>query len=344
MYLYAPTDILSQRLESILRQNSLPFSLHQKTFALNDRADREKALTVLQSHLSQPEAEDLRVTFDLANLMAATSLTQVSQRAETSWFPHALVNDQFVHWFQPIVNAREQTLLGHECLIRLAKANEPGCFYSGEDIINAAITRGDVHVFDSYSRRSAIRNAARQHVDGRVFINFTPSSIYDPAFCMASTLQAMQDTHLRPEDIVFEVVECERVRDPRHLRKIVDYYREKGFGVALDDVGTGSNSLQMMAEIQPDFIKLDKSIVWKCESPVGLKTIQKLAELGAESGMTVIAEGIETEKMRDILLGCGISFMQGYFFGKPHPVMSVGEHANAESSGGQASTLATVAA
>jgi len=344
MYLYAPTDILFQRLELILLQNSLPFSVHQKTFALNDRADREKTLAVLRSHLSQPEAEDLRITFDLANLMAATSLTQVSQRADTNWFEHALVNDRFVHWFQPIVNAREQTVLGHECLIRLAKANEPGCFYSGEDIINAAITRGDLHVFDSYSRRSAIRNAARQHVDGRVFINFTPSSIYDPAFCMASTLEAMQDTHLRPEDIVFEVVECERVRDPHHLRKIVDFYREKGFAVALDDVGTGSNSLQMMSEIQPDFIKLDKSIVWKCDTPLGLKTVQKLAELGAESGMTVIAEGIETEKMRDILLGCGISFMQGYFFGKPHPVMSVSGHAKAKSLERQAPTIATVAA
>jgi EAL domain-containing protein (putative c-di-GMP-specific phosphodiesterase class I) len=330
MYLYAPTEILSQRLETVLRQNSLPFSIHQKMFAVNNRIDREKTLAVLQSYLSQPEAEDLRVTFDLENLMAATSLTQVSQRAETSWFEHALVNDRFVHWFQPIVNAREQTVFGHECLIRLAKVAEPGHFYNGEDIINAAISRGDLHVFDSYSRRGAILNAARQHVDGRVFVNFTPSSIYDPAFCMASTLQAMQDTHLRPEDIVFEVIECERVRDPLHLRKIVEYYREKGFAIALDDVGTGSNSLQMMSELQPDFIKLDKSLVWKCDSPVGLKTIQKLSELGAELGMTVIAEGIETEKMRDILLKCGISFMQGYFFGRPQPTMFVWDKANVE--------------
>lgn len=328
MYLYAPTEILSQRLESVLRENSLPFSLHQKTFALNNRTDREKTLVALRSHLSQPEAEDLRVSFDLANLMDATSLTKVSERAATSWFEQALAGDRFEHWFQPIVNAREQNVFGHECLIRLAKVDEPGRFYNGQEIIDAAISRGDLHVFDSYGRRSAIRNAARLHVSGRVFINFTPSSIYDPAFCMASTLQAMEDTHLKPADIVFEVVECERVRDPFHLRKIVDFYREKGFAVALDDVGTGSNSLQMMSEIQPDFIKLDKSIVWKCDSPVGLKTIQKLAELGAEAGMTVIAEGIETEKMRDTLLECGISFMQGYLFGKPQPAMSGWDHAN----------------
>ena len=91
---------------------------------------------------------------------------------------------------------------------------------------------------------------------------------------MASTLQAMENTHLRPSDIVFEVVECERLSDPKHLSRIVDFYREKGFAVALDDVGTGSNSLQMMSEIQPDFIKLRLEL----RSPIGLKTIQKLSE------------------------------------------------------------------
>lgn len=322
MYLYAPTEILSQRLESVLTENHVSFSQHQQTFALKNKADRANLLETLRSQLSEPEAEDLRVTFDLANLMSATSLTQVAHRAETSWFEKGLVHDRFVHWFQPIVNARQESLFGHECLIRLPKAEEPGRFFNGQEIIDAAITRGDLHVFDSYSRRTAIRNAAKQHTEGRIFVNFTPSSIYDPAFCMASTLKAMEGTHFSPKNIVFEVVECERVRDPLHLRKIVDFYRAKGFSVALDDVGTGSNSLQMMSEMEPDFIKLDKSIVWKCDTPVGLKTIQKLAELGQESNIAVIAEGIENERMRDTLLSCGVNLMQGYFFGKPAPAMS----------------------
>ena len=323
VYLYAPNDILLHRLEAVLESSEIPFSLHHQTFALKGNFDREQLLETLRSQLSQPEAEDLRVTFDLANLMAATSLVQVSQRRETSWFEEALLNDRFTHWFQPIVNAREKNVFGHECLVRLPKKDEPGRFYNGQEIIEAAISRGGLHVFDSYSRRSAIRSAARCYTEGRVFINFTPSSIYNPAYCLASTIQAMEETPLNPSDIVFEVIECERIRDPLHLRRIVDFYREKGFAVALDDVGTGSNSLQMASEIQPDFLKLDKSLVWKSDTPIGLKTIQKIAELGAETGMTVIAEGVESEKMRDTLLGCGIDLMQGYFFGKPAPAMSV---------------------
>lgn len=322
LYLYASTPILSSRLELVLRQNGLPFHLQNRTFALTGRRDREALLETLLEELSEPEANDLRVTFDLTNLMTATSLTQAVHRAHTQWFEDALTEDRFTHWFQPIVNVASRTLVGHECLIRLEKPDQPGLFFNGQEIIDAAVTRGDLHVFDSYSRRTAIRNAAlQQRRTSRIFINFTPSSIYDPGFCMGSTLQAMEQTTLKPSDIVFEVVESERVRDPRHLRKIADYYRERGFSLALDDVGTGANSLQTLADMQPDFIKLDKSLTWNYQSEIGRKTIRKLAELGADTGIQVIAEGVETAEMSEVLRDCGVSLMQGYFFGRPAPSM-----------------------
>ncbi|BDC47715.1 hypothetical protein F183_A00310 [Bryobacterales bacterium F-183] len=319
--MYAPTPILSTRLEIVLRQNGLPFHSQNQTFAVTERCDREQLLRTLLEQLSEPEANDLRVMFDLTNLMAATSLPQALHRANTQWFEDALVRDRFTHWFQPIVDVANGRIAGHECLIRLEKQDEPGKFYNGQDIMDAAVTRGDLHIFDSYSRRTAIRNAAVQHRTGKVFINFTPSSIYDPAFCMGSTLQAMENTTFVPDDIVFEVVESERVRDSRHLRKIADYYRERGFSMALDDVGTGANSLQTWADIQPDYVKLDKSLVWNYKSDIGRKTICKLAELAADTGIAVIAEGVETAEMRDVLRECGVSLMQGYFFGRPQAKM-----------------------
>jgi EAL domain-containing protein (putative c-di-GMP-specific phosphodiesterase class I) len=321
MYLYAPTEILSRRLHAILSASAFAFSTRTRTFAVDGAADRDAVLTVLRRELSQPEADDVRVTFDLANLMGAKSLTEIAHRADTAWFETALVEDRFTHWFQPIVDARRRTLFGHECLVRLPTGDPASPVLGGDAIIGAALSRGDLHVFDSYSRRTAIRNAARRHTAGRVFINFMPSSIYDPAFCMASTLAAMAGTHLTPTDIVFEVVESERVSEPRHLRKIADFYRDKGFSIALDDVGTGSNSLPMIADIRPDFIKLDKSIVAHCDSRIGRTTIAKLAEIGADTGIAVIAEGVETVRMRDALLACGISLMQGYAFAKPGPTM-----------------------
>jgi EAL domain-containing protein (putative c-di-GMP-specific phosphodiesterase class I) len=315
VYLYAPTPALCGRIESVLSSHRIPFTFKGGTFGLRPEGDKNHVVNVLRQELSAPEALDLRVTFDLVNLMAATSLEQFGKRVDTQWFADALVKDQFVYYFQPIVDTAAREVFGHESLVRL----ESDRFYNGGEIIETAIARGDVHVFDSYARGTAIRQAARQGVSKSVFINFQPSSIYDPAFCMASTKRAMAETHYTASDIVFEIVESERVGDSKHLRKIVDYYREQNFRVALDDIGTGSNSLQMIAELQPDFIKLDKSLVWNISTAIGRNTIVKLAELAAESGIQTIAEGVETAEMRDTLIDSGITLMQGYFFGKPAP-------------------------
>ena len=323
LYLFAPTPLLFDKLESVLTQKGVPFAARQQTFALSAGAERDAVVEQLRAELSTPELRDLRVTFDLTNLIAATSLEQFGRRVDTRWFEQAIAGDEFTYWFQPIVDAAGRSVHGHECLVRLQR-NEPGeaPWRSGQEIIDAAFDRGDIHIFDSYARRKAILQAKSEHTVGRVFINFTPSSIYDPAFCMASTLAAMQDTHFQPHQIVFEVVESERLANPRHLRRIAEYYRQKGFCIALDDVGTGSNSLQMIEEIQPDYIKLDKSLVWKFNTAIGSRTIRKLAELAAESGIEVIAEGVETAEMRDVLLQSGIRYMQGYFFAKPGPRMA----------------------
>lgn len=315
VYLYAPTSALCGRIESVLSSNQIPFTFNDGTFGLRPDGDKNDVVNVLRRELSAPEALDLRVTFDLVNLMAATSLEQFGKRVDTQWFADALMKDQFVFYFQPIVDTAAREVFGHESLVRL----ESDRFYNGGEIVETAIARGDVHVFDSYARGTAIRQAARQGVPKSVFINFQPSSIYDPAFCMKSTKRAMRDTHYTASDIVFEIVESERVGDSKHLRRIVDYYREQHFRVALDDIGTGSNSLQLMAELEPDFIKLDKSLVWNIRTAIGRNTIVKLAELASESGIQTIAEGVETAEIRDRLIDCGITLMQGYFFGKPAP-------------------------
>lgn len=134
---------------------------------------------------------------------------------------------------------------------------------------------------------------------------------------MRSTLEAMAKTSLQPKDIVFEVVESERIHDPNHLRKICNYYRNHGFGFALDDVGTGSNSLQMVCDLQPDYIKIDKSLIWGLKNPMYHSTVQKVSDLAKEFKVNVIAEGIEDLATAHACLGLGINLMQGYYFSKP---------------------------
>ncbi len=149
-------------------------------------------------------------------------------------------------------------IIAHECLIRLCD----GRVYNGSEIVEAACARNEMRAFDSCARRLAIRSAARQSPAGLYFVNFLPSSIYNPELCMRSSIEAVEDAGMRSANIVFEVVESDLDRNPAHLRLIFDYCRKQGFGFALDDVGsTGSNSLEMVAALRPDYIKLDKSLI-----------------------------------------------------------------------------------
>jgi EAL domain-containing protein (putative c-di-GMP-specific phosphodiesterase class I) len=184
--------------------------------------------------------------------------------------------------------------------------------------MEVAMSRGRIHVFDSYTCQLSVRCAGAQHAPGaKVFINFMPSSIYGPVFCMKSTMHAMSQTRLKPEDIVFEVVESEAVHDAKHLKKICNYYRDHGFKFALDDVGTGSNSLQMVCDLHPDYIKIDKSLVSGLGNLMYRSTVGKIVDLADEFNVAVIAEGIEDLPTAEICSKLGIQFMQGYYFARP---------------------------
>jgi EAL domain-containing protein (putative c-di-GMP-specific phosphodiesterase class I) len=139
---------------------------------------------------------------------------------------------------------------------------------------------------------------------------------------MRSTMAELSKTSMKPTDIVFEVVESEHVKDPKNLKRICDYYRKESFGFALDDVGTGSNSFQMICDLTPDFIKLDKSLIGNVRQPMYYSAIGKLTEFASQYSLNVIAEGIEDADTMEKLQSLGVRFMQGYYFGKPSAEMA----------------------
>jgi EAL domain-containing protein (putative c-di-GMP-specific phosphodiesterase class I) len=318
LILYPLTPIVGELLAKALKDEKIAFDEQDGLFFINKIAD-ERFSAAMKARLSEREWMDIRVTRSSnAAMMNASTLSQWLQHSDTDWFDRALAADLFTTWFQPIVDFTNKRIHGHESLIRLIADRA----YNGGEIMAAAVSRGRIHVFDSYTRQSSVRWAGAQHAPGtKVFINFMPSSIYDPVFCMKSTMQAMSQTQLKPEDIVFEVVESETVHDVKHLKKICSYYRDHGFKFALDDVGTGSNSLQMVCDLQPDYIKIDKSLISGLSNRMYRSTVAKIVDLANEFGVKVIAEGIEDSATAQICAGLGIHLMQGYFFARPAPDM-----------------------
>ena len=144
-------------------------------------------------------------------------------------------------------------------------------------------------------------------------VNFTPSAIYHPAFCLRSTSEAARESGIDPQRIVFEVVECDEVRDVDHLLTILNVYRSVVFRVALDDLGAGYGSLNLLHGLQPDLVKLDVGLVRDVEcDPIKATIAAKLLEAAAALDVATVAKGVETESEWAWFREHGATYQQGY--------------------------------
>ncbi|QAS54698.1 hypothetical protein HLI_17625 [Halobacillus litoralis] len=155
----------------------------------------------------------------------------------------------------------------------------------------------------------------------KIFINFLPSTIYVPEFCLQHTFQIVEEFNIDPSDLVFEVVETEKIKDVDHMKSILDTYKSSGMKVALDDVGAGYSTLEMLNLLQPDFLKIDRSYIQNCHtSPEKQAFLYKVMDRAKHIGIKVLAEGIETRDEWNWLHALGVNYGQGYFIGCPEAV------------------------
>lgn len=222
-------------------------------------------------------------------------------------------------WFQPVLD-RDGAIWGYECLMRAR--DESGESISPAKIFEWAGRENLLFMLDRVARETHIAsaNAAGVPAHVRFLINFQPTVIYEPSFCLRTTFKALQETGMEPSRFIFEVVETEKVDEHEHLRSILDYYREAGFGVALDDVASGYSGLSLMADLKPDLIKIDRGLVARAPESEGHADIcASLAQLARRNGKQVLAEGIETEEQYQLMRDLGVDLFQGFLLGRPSP-------------------------
>jgi len=228
-----------------------------------------------------------------------------------------LEQERYMSHFQPIVDAEHPAeVFGYECLFR--GLDENGGTIPPGKLFRSAQLADMLFQLDRAARLSAIRGAAQHGIDKKVFINFQPSSIYDPVYCLKSTVQAADEVNIPHDTIVFEVVESEEVHDPNHLLDILRFYRTEGFQVALDDLGAGYGSLNLLHKLEPDFVKLDMDLVRDVnKNPFKASMCENMLNFVRDVGVKSIAEGIETVEEWHWLRDHGVDYMQGYLFAKP---------------------------
>ena len=218
--------------------------------------------------------------------------------------------------FQPIVDLASSTIYGYESLAR-GVSDEGKLIYP--DTLFRWGREGDMLFYlDRACRETSLKTAAVKNIASKVFINFIPTAIYDPEHCLQSTVKWAKQLDFNPKNIIFEVIESDHVADLDHLKKILDYYKSQGFMVALDDVGSGYSSLNMIAKLLPDIVKIDREIIDHIDTNIVNQSIfRAIVQIAKESNILVLAEGIERAEEAAFCTREGADLAQGYYFGKP---------------------------
>jgi EAL domain-containing protein (putative c-di-GMP-specific phosphodiesterase class I) len=180
------------------------------------------------------------------------------------------------------------------------------------------LTTENLYPFDQSCRVKALEWAARLQVPAMVSINFMPNAVYKAETCIRTTLEAAKRHEFPLERIIFEVTEQEQVLDVGHLTNILRAYRKQGFMTAIDDFGAGYAGLNLLADFQPDLIKLDMALIRGIDQDsVRQILVEATLQMCRKLDIRVIAEGIETAGELDALRDMGVELFQGYLFAKP---------------------------
>lgn len=218
----------------------------------------------------------------------------------------------FTMAFQPIVDLAAGGVWAHEALVR-------GVDGQGAGWVLGQVTDATRYGFDQACRVKAIELAAGLPMNGaRLSINFLPNAVYKAEACIRTTLAAAARTGFPTERIIFEVTENERVVDHDHLKSIFNEYKRQGFLTAIDDFGSGYSGLNLLAEFQPDVIKLDMELTRNIDADRARRSIVKaILAVCDDLAIVPVAEGVETVAEATALQDLGVTLMQGYLFAKP---------------------------
>lgn len=219
--------------------------------------------------------------------------------------------------FQPVVELGRRAVLGYEAFVRGPSGT---LFEAPRSMFELSNRVGMSTDLDRMCCESALRSFAKLGggVGRKVFLNVLPHSLDDPGWRRAWFAPLLNSLELEPRDLVLEF--SERGADPAAEPFAASFgrLRDDGFGLALDDVGTGRAGLEVLERLRPDYLKLDLSLVRGIEqSLIQQEVLLTLVRVAQRIDAAVIAEGVESEAERAALAEGGARFGQGYLFAAP---------------------------
>ena len=217
--------------------------------------------------------------------------------------------------FQPIIDINKNEILGFEALIR---GPQNSYFESPHALFMQASKLKMENKFELLCRKITIKTYVGMTLAGKLFMNISPTVLLSPRFKQGQTIKYMEKYGLDPCQVVMEVTEHQKTSQYDSLKTALNYYRELGFEVALDDLGAGYSSLRLWNTVLPDFIKIDKHFIQDIHNePIKQSFVRGLVEMSAGSNCQIIAEGVEKKDELIMLNALGLPLAQGYYFARP---------------------------
>jgi len=220
--------------------------------------------------------------------------------------------------FQPIISLRDGSILGHEALSRIVSES---VIPSPDDLFRIASDSKRLWDLELLCRTRALENAFIYHnppYDRKLFINVNPNIMHDPKFKNGFTKEFLNQYKIEAPNIIFEITERNAIEDISIFKSAINHYRDQGFKIAIDDTGSGYSGLNLISEIDPNFIKLDIDLIRDIDTnSLKYALVKGMVEFSKVSSIQIIAEGIETRTELETLVNLGVQFGQGYFIQRP---------------------------
>lgn len=225
--------------------------------------------------------------------------------------------------FQPVFSITHRRAVGHEALLRAHTVQgEP---VSPLDVFARADTEAEVTHLDRLCRALHLHNHGAAKADNTwLFLNINPEVVVHGKNYGAFFAELLRRHEYPAHRIVVEILE-DAIRNEALLAEAVDYYRDLGCLVAIDDFGSGHSNFARLWRLAPDIVKLDRSLIIQAtHNRQARRILPGLVSLIHEAGSLVVMEGVETEDEALIAMDADVDLVQGYYFGKPSALPASG--------------------
>lgn len=218
-------------------------------------------------------------------------------------------------YFQPIVNNKQAHIFAYEALIR-GPINTP--LHSPVVLFSEATKQGRLVELELLCRELSIEQFQHLQLAGKLFLNASPETLFQPDFRAGQTLKMLKKANLSPSRVVIELTEHSPLENYQVVREALKHYKEMGFEIAMDDLGSGYSGLRMWYELRPDYVKIDRHFMCNLGADkVKQKFVLSIKNIAKELNCKVIAEGVETEAEFKFIEKIGLQYCQGFYIAKP---------------------------